>query len=222
MQKFDKWFLPDGEKHLQEWMTTVNNRVDGRLTYQYGKYAAAMQYVRERRMAIDVGAHVGLWSYFMARDFKDVAAFEPMPEHILCWHENMRGQPNAELYECALGPVGNGAVVGLETRAASSGDTQVATEIKEGMVTVEMTTLDRINFPYVDLIKIDCEGYEYNILQGALATIERCKPCIIVEQKGNMIERYGHKKLAAVHLLESLGAAVREEISGDFIMSWKE
>lgn len=223
MQKFDEWFLPDGEQHLKKWMQDVGKVVDGRLTYQYHKYEAAMKYVKNMRVAVDVGAHVGFWSFFMARDFKDVAAFEPMAEHQLCWHENMRKINNAELFTQALG--NSAGRVQLETRThGSSGDTQVVpdeqVDVNKCGRFVPMVTLDSLNFPFVDFIKVDCEGYELNVLQGAEATLKKSKPVVVVEQKGNMIERYGHEKLAAVKYLESLGAKVREEISGDFIMSW--
>ncbi len=67
MQKYDEWMFPDGEEHLQKWMTQVGRRIDGRLTYQYGKYEEALKYVPVKNIAIDVGAHVGLLSCFFRR-----------------------------------------------------------------------------------------------------------------------------------------------------------
>ena len=40
-------------------------------------------------MALDVGAHVGIWSRRLAEKFKTVVAFEPVPKHIECWKKNM-------------------------------------------------------------------------------------------------------------------------------------
>ena len=42
-------------------------------------------------------------------------------------------------------------------------------------------TLDSFNYKNVDYIKIDVEGYELCVLQGAKKTIERCRPIIQVE-----------------------------------------
>jgi FkbM family methyltransferase len=215
MIKFDKWYLPDGEKHLPEWMSKVSNRQDGRLTYQYTKYDHALKYCSNRRVAIDIGAHVGLWSWFMARDFEDVACFEPMEDHRECWHKNMKDRSNAECFESALG--NRYGTVKIECRTeGSSGDTGVVSELGD----IHLSPLDHFNFKNVDFIKIDTEGYELDVLKGAENTITECKPCIIVEQKGDMIEKYGHEKLAAVKFLESLGAVQREVISGDYILSW--
>jgi hypothetical protein len=54
------WF-PDGESHLVK-MLKGSPRVDGRGTYQLHKLMSAMQHVKHRRCALDVGMHVGLWS----------------------------------------------------------------------------------------------------------------------------------------------------------------
>jgi FkbM family methyltransferase len=218
MFKFDKWFMPEGETHLPDWMTKTNNRVDGRLAYQYTKYEQALKWCKNRRVAIDIGAHIGLWSWYMARDFRDLAAFEPMQEHQDCWVLNMADRKNAELFCMALGNYKGFVHLHCRTKG-SSGDTEIYPNA-DGKT--EIGRLDDANLPEVDFIKIDCEGYELNVLQGAEKTLLAWKPCIVVEQKGDMTKKYGHEKLAAVKYLESLGAKLRQEISGDYIMSWDE
>lgn len=46
---------------------------------------------------------------------------------------------------------------------------------------VPLTTLDKLDLPRVDLIKIDVEGMEAQVLAGASATIRRCQPLLFVE-----------------------------------------
>lgn len=48
-------------------------------------------------------------------------------------------------------------------------------------LTVRQFTLDSLNLPRVDLIKLDIEGMEAEALDGAKDTIERCKPILFVE-----------------------------------------
>lgn len=216
MIKFDQWYLPDGENHLPDWMARVNKRIHGRLTYQHSKYELAMSFVKDKSLAIDVGAHVGLWSFYMAKDFEKVACFEPMPEHQECWLQNMKHEENAELIKFALGD--KDCLVSMKTSPTSSGDTWVDPSAKG---TIQQKTLDSFGLKNVGLIKIDCEGYEIKVLEGAIETLLRCNPVVVVEQKGDMIEKYGYKKLAAVDFLKQLGAKVRGSISGDYILSWE-
>jgi hypothetical protein len=47
--------------------------------------------------------------------------------------------------------------------------------------TVEVMTLDSLQLPSCRLIKIDVEGMELNVLQGAVELIDKYKPCLYVE-----------------------------------------
>lgn len=215
MIAFDEWVLPDGEQHLQTWMRQKNRRVDGRLTYQFDKYEAALSFVPQRRVAVDVGSHVGLWSFWMARDFETVHAFEPKPEHVQCWNVNMDGKTNAYLYETALGD--EVKQVGLLTGPSSSGDTGV---VLDGYGT-PMRTLDSFAFPTVDLLKIDCEGFEVFVLEGARETILRCRPVVIVEQKPGHGQRFGRGEHDALTLLQELGGRRVWDLHGDYVLTFE-
>ena len=221
--QFDQWWLPAGEQHLPDWMRKVNKRVDGRLTYQYHKYEAALKCVpvNRRGVAVDIGGHVGLWSWFMARDFAKLAAFEPMDEHAACWRRNMDGIAHAKLHQCALGDHDGG--VRLLTRTqGSSGDTGVELGGAGGQPAM-LRRLDDFDLGVVDFIKIDCEGYEVFVLKGAAETIKRSKPVIIVEQKTETggPDRYGIGATDGVMFLKALGMrSLHPPISGDWIMGW--
>jgi hypothetical protein len=83
-----------------------------------------------------------------------------------------------------------------------------------------MKRLDDFEIQAIDLIKIDCEGYEYFVLQGAERTVRTQKPCVVVEQKPKKGSQFGLDDRAAIELLRSWGAILRKELSGDFILSW--
>jgi FkbM family methyltransferase len=211
---FDRWMLPDGEEHLQAWMTHANHRVAGRLTYQKKKYDAALGFVSERRVAVDVGSHVGLWAYWMAQDFGLVHCFEPKPEHVQCWNVNMEGVMNARLYEAALGR--EERQVGLYTGPSSSGDTTVVLDAHG----TPMRTLDSFHLQDVDFIKIDCEGFEVFVLEGARETLARCKPTVIVEQKPGHGQHFGRGEHDALALLKGMGARQVWDYAGDYVMAF--
>jgi FkbM family methyltransferase len=219
------WWLPDRERHLQGWMTKVNKRVDGRLAYQYHKYQACFSYIRgTQNIAIDVGAHVGLWSYYLARDFNRVFAFEPMEAHQECWRKNVIDK-NAILCMNALGDE-NKKVKLLTRTANSSGDTGIDLTNNPNSQEADMIRLDDFkSFPAgtIDFIKVDCEGFELFVLRGGETLLKTHNPCVIVEQKPETggASKYNIGVRDAVEYLISLGAKLRNGIQGDYILSWE-
>lgn len=112
-------------------------------------------------------------------------------------------------------------MVAMAVNPADTGGTHVTSASLSGLGAVELRTLDSYGFADVDFLKIDCEGYELEVLKGAKDTLARCKPCVIVEQKARCLrDNYGISGAPAVDLLRELGAKVRAEISGDWILSW--
>jgi FkbM family methyltransferase len=130
---------------------------------------------------------------------------------------------NVTLHACALGE--KEGWVSMKTAPTSSGDTFVTghsmlAEVA-GAGDIPMKRLDDFGFQDVDFLKVDCEGYELFVLRGAEEMLKRCRPCVIVEQKPGHAQKFGLPETAAVPYLQSLGAALLQEISGDFILAWK-
>lgn len=209
------WWWPDHEKHLLDWMASKENKhtAYGRPLYQGRKQQLVLERCKSRRVAIDVGAHIGLWAYNLAHEFERVECFEPIAAHRECIKENLAMLANWSLAACALGAE-DGTVL-MESAPGSSGDSKV---VPGATGVTPMLTLDSFNVIQVDLIKIDCEGFEENVIRGAERTIRTWKPVIVVEQKRAMSERFGLKDLGAVRLLESWGYRVDLEYGGDYIM----
>ena len=208
-------WLPDGDTHFIDWMTSSGHTRDGRPTYQYQKYELALSLCQQRRTAIDIGAHVGPWTRVMALDFEFVQAFEPMAEFGECWRKNMAGSDNADLQAVALG--NEKMTVSIVREAGNLGMSHVG----ENGLPAEMARLDDFDLQDVDFIKIDCEGYELFVLEGGAETLKRCRPVVCVEQKPGHGARYGLADTAAVDYLESLGASLHGEYLGDYFLSWQ-
>lgn len=219
MKFVDSWWFPSHEQHLPQWMATPKARmiINGRPAYQGKKQLAAIAECGLRgrmHVAIDVGGHIGLWSYNLAHSFGRVHAFEPVAAHRECFVKNMTPEIEEKviLHACALGM--NEGSVSIHTAPTSTGDSWV-----KGAGDIPMHTLDSFGFQEVDLIKIDCEGYEENVIRGGLQTITTWRPVIMVEQKRDMAsERFGLGKLGAVQLLLDQGYRVAAELSGDYLM----
>lgn len=214
MQYADGIWFPDEEIHLIK-MLKQAPRIDGKGTYQHHKLTAAMQYVKKKRCALDIGMHVGLWAMHLAKIFKNVIGFEPVSDHIECLRLNMDNITNYVVHNCALGD--RTASVGVKILKGSTGSTHINDDIDDG---IAMFPLDHFKFDVVDFIKIDVEGYEYRVVEGGEKIIRAHKPVIIIEQKPGKVEWYGHKQYDAKKLLESWGAKHRFDISGDICLSW--
>ena len=69
---------------------------------------------------------------------------------------------------------------------------------------IEIRTLDSYNFQDVDVIKIDVEGFEVPLLDGAKETILSNRPWIQIEANKTG-ERYGRPKTKILEKLASFG-----------------
>lgn len=139
---------------------------------------------RPRGTAIDVGAHVGNHTLWMAAVCGlDVIAIEPNPVTGSQLIRNI--QLNHLETKVRVFPVAAGAREGtarLESlNPANSGMTRA---VEDAAGTVQMMTIDSLNLSDVGVIKIDVEGQELDILNGARQTIARCHPLLYIEADG--------------------------------------
>ena len=241
MFKHQGIWLPDGERHFPEWMTENGELVAGRGTYQIRKWRSCIPHIKRWRRAVDVGAHVGFWSIQMDNHFEAVDAFEPVEQFRDCWvanlAENNGTASHIELHDVALGNPSYPRTKGTVAETArehvmmeipsmgtgiDSGGTHVSDQEPDELdgTAVPLYGLDEFGYKDLDFIKIDCEGFEDEVIAGARETLAFCKPCVIVEQKPHKLHNFGRKGTPAVDILVGLGAVVRKEISGDYILSW--
>ena len=66
------------------------------------------------------------------------------------------------------------------------------TKTKYTVHTVQVNTLDSYKFEDVDVIKVDCEGYELPILKGAIQTITNCRPVVQLEIVEAQCKKFGY------------------------------
>ena len=142
--------------------------------------------------AIDIGANVGVWSYWLSKYAKQVESFEPNPK-IFSALKNIKIK-NVNSYNIALSnktgsvdlliPKGS---KGFSNQGASLSSIKVQGEHKS--ITIEAKRLDEYNFLDVDFIKIDVEGHEHEVIEGARETIKKFKPTMVIEmeEKHNQI-----------------------------------
>jgi FkbM family methyltransferase len=207
------WWLPVSDAHFGEYFASAPE-ADGRRIYQPQHLRAALGACPERRIAVDVGAHVGMWSHFLAQDFRHVHAFEPVPLFRKCFELNV-AQHNVTLHSFALGRAS--LPCSLSVDPANSGATHISALGRGG---AEIRPLDDFELDEVDFIKIDVEGFELFVLEGAQETLLRCRPVLIVEQK-EFGARYGVPVDAPERFLTELGFNRIGRVVNDAIFSWR-
>lgn len=146
-------------------------------------------------IAVDVGAHIGIWSVELSKHFERVHAFEPVQENFDCLLENI-ARLRVTAHFAALGNRDSSCELFMP-RCGNSGMAYAPGIYSESgrIFNAEMHTLDRYRFREVGLIKIDVEGYEGNVVFGALATIMESRPVVVFEDNGLGQKRYGREWL---------------------------
>lgn len=165
-----------------------------------------------RDIVFDVGAFVGDTALIFARRASTVIGFEPQTDAWLCAKWNTQDLAQVEMVNAA---VGNGEKVhvqdnqldgNLGTRSLATGD---------GNPTLRLDDFCRDRQIAPTFLKIDCEGFEPNVIAGALETIKHIKPIILVEIYGTMLARYGFTPLDVIRPLTDLGYSFRVAIGRD-------
>lgn len=172
---------------------------------------AALRHFDGRSLAVDVGAHRGIWMQEMAGHFDQVVAFEPV-------RSNYTRQPlldNVKSYNVAIGNEA-GEVV-MDPGTENTGQWHVS-KAKKGFNVAQILPLDNFSLQ-PDFIKIDTEGYELFVLQGAEKTIFAKKPAILVELNG-LTERYSSTDGQVVEWLTKHGYVEVMRRNKDYLFVW--
>jgi len=137
-----------------------------------------------RRTALDIGANKGVYSYALLRHCRRVHAFEPNPKLFRVLDRWAHGK--AELHPIALSDVTGEADLlvpkwpkGYSNQGASLSAAKVRGE--HGVVRVRTARLDDMDIRDVGFMKIDVEGAEMAVLDGARETIARDRPVMLIE-----------------------------------------
>jgi FkbM family methyltransferase len=158
-------------------------------------------YFSKSRTAIDVGACGGEYSCVMAQMFDKVLSIEPTEDMVSVLRRSL--PRNCEIVGCAIGAETGDVSIrvpkvdGVRMNALStvsdhsfefSGVNTVDVDVVR-QVTIDQLMMERGLKP--SFIKIDVEGYEGKVLQGAMKTIETCRPVIMIEIEKRHNRSYG-------------------------------
>lgn len=155
--------------------------------------------------ALDIGAFIGDNSFEFTQYGLKVVGIEPYWDAYYCACHNA---PNAIIVNAAAG---NGEVVAVNhnPNGTNHGMRTVSPYPEESVETIKSLRLDDLKIQKLHLLKIDTEGSEFRVLEGARDTIARLKPVLIVEANPHFIGQMGAEKLKAT--IEEMGYTVTGE-----------
>lgn len=197
-------------------------------------------------MVVDVGANKGQFSLVAREQFKGakIHAFEPMPNALKVFRQVFKNDKNLTIFPYALGDITHEMLMHISAREDSSSllpITHLQNRVFPG--TAEKMTLrvrsvrfqeaiDDLEIVEPALLKIDVQGYELQVLQGADQALSKFA-YIYVEC--SFQELYENQALAAevIHFLDLKGFSIQgvynltydefgQAVQGDFLFKKTE
>jgi FkbM family methyltransferase len=149
------------------------------------------------RWMLDVGAHVGNHAAAMLAggEVAGVIACEPTERYRALCAVLRSVDPLGSRWNAMRVAVGDGEVVELVPPPPGNSGMARVRVAEAGVVTMRVDEMAKELD--VGLVKVDVEGHERHVILGALATLRRCRPALVVEGARDMLDA----------LLEALGYA---------------
>src|SRR5579863_856837 len=195
------WFIHELANGTRFWVRADDSDISQPVTagsFEPTETAFVKRHVRKGMNVADIGANIGWFTVLMANivgPSGHVDAIEPRKD--LCWHlrrtvcENKLR--NVSIYECALSAADGCGFVCFPEDDPNPGGTHLhvngphASGVRYQPVDVKQ--LDSIVRAPIDFIKIDVEGAEKLVFDGAKIILTKCRPIIMTEINPQCLKR---------------------------------
>lgn len=170
------WHVPEGDTKMTRHIET--DITPGQAEYEHKQRTTILKHIPEKNTFVDVGANVGVWSITLAKYFKHVVSYEPSVRNVECLKKNVQGR--TEIRNTALSDFNGESDFHDEIK--NCGNSKLWNENKSTQTyKVKVRKLDDENIENCSLIKMDVQGYEWQVIQGAQKLIETQQPWIAFE-----------------------------------------
>jgi FkbM family methyltransferase len=168
------------------------------------------EFVPKERSAVDVGAWWGPWSWWLARRVPVVHAFEPNPA--IAGPLSVAAPSNVRVHAEAVSDEIGRATLWIPPGGRGTEGRASLLPLGGTSITVPTTTLDSLDVEQVGFLKIDVEGHEYQVLNGASQMLRRDRPNVVLE-----IEQQFHPDGPSIHDVFNLLTA--KDYEGRFLQN---
>lgn len=197
--------------HSKAFYYFKNDDIIGSCLKHYGEYSEKeiqllLRMVNENSVVYDIGANIGTFTVALANKVKKVYAFEPQPKNFELLKKNTEHLNNVVLFRNAVGSERKKVFISDfdENKRKNYGESRIR---EDAGIPTNMVLLDDLNFYVKDdelhqieppsLIKVDVEGYEYEVFRGAFEKLIAGKPHLFFENSERIDK--------IVSLLETIG-----------------
>tara|TARA_B100000282_G_C31713471_1_gene482321 strand:- start:11 stop:766 length:756 start_codon:yes stop_codon:yes gene_type:complete len=208
---FKKFFFPEGFLLKRRLQRSIKRNDEQEINL-------VKKFIKSGTDSIDVGVYRGVYSYEMSKYSEKVHSFEPNPIIFKYINKNLKKFiKNIHLYNFALSNQNKTINLKIPIRNSNSNKEIFEEYYEMGKATIhnennfenyenfEIQTkkIDELNFDNkISFIKIDVEGHELEVIEGAKNTIKRDKPILLVEIE----KQYTKKEVAeSINFINSLG-----------------
>ena len=158
-------------------------------TWEPEVFRAVTATVKPGMTVIDIGAHIGYYTLLFSKYVGPngyVFSFEPLPGNYALLQKNilLNNLQNVHPLNQAVFLRTQEIVITVPDEQPNPGSGSMYTEKGAKQYHVDAVSLDDYcekSAIRPDLLKIDVEGAEYDVLMGAVNTIDRCRPKLLIE-----------------------------------------
>lgn len=170
------FIIPDYDTHFEN-----NPEILSKKNYQYKSIRDALLFCKQRRIAIDIGAHIGLLTYQMLTSFKKIHTFEACFDNFNCLIQNIKTTKVLHNNIALSDKIEELKLTKHKNNSGAHTCTDLLKNKNQGMETVKAILFDSLNIIKIDFIKIDVEGWDLKVLKGAENSIKAFRPVVLVE-----------------------------------------
>tara|TARA_B100000315_G_scaffold244965_1_gene270274 strand:- start:290 stop:958 length:669 start_codon:yes stop_codon:yes gene_type:complete len=216
IEKINDLWLPSDDAQIEQWRKKGAPHMQDKCLKSFVQYCNSQN--KKFKTVLDVGAWCGTWSKAIQPYCKRVIAFEPNKTTFECLQKNLNPFNHVTCNRLAIGD--KLCNVSL-TQESATQNTRVGKE-SSNIQDVQMFNIDYWNYDDVDMIKIDVEGYEMRVLEGAYKTLtfndeNQSNVQYIMVELNNNTKKYGSSNLEVEKYIKNLGFKILIKIWPDIV-----
>lgn len=175
-----------------------------------------LKYTNEDTIFLDIGANIGYYSVLLSDKVKKVYAFEPVTENYLLLNKNIEvnNLKNVTAVHKALSNK-NGEVEMFIDKLNGGGHSMqinnvLDTNSSEFIPSIRLDDyIESEGIENINLIKIDVQGAEGLVFEGAMETLKKFKPIIMMEYDPKMLSNFGTDPEKLLNMFKEMGYTIK-------------